>query len=75
MSSSPDHLSLEPQALHLGEHEVYVLRVWFERDGAAAVWRASVKPPHEAPRRHFTRPETLLAYLQGRLCPEAADTS
>ncbi|SMB97552.1 hypothetical protein [Deinococcus hopiensis] len=45
------------------EHEVYLLRVWYEFDGPRPVWRASVLLPHDDRRRYFATPEVLLHFL------------
>ncbi|ULH17569.1 hypothetical protein MF271_21195 (plasmid) [Deinococcus sp. KNUC1210] len=45
------------------EHEVYLLRVWYESDGARPVWRASVLLPNDSQRRYFAVPATLLEFL------------
>ncbi|GGR06493.1 hypothetical protein [Deinococcus ruber] len=45
------------------EHEVYLVRVWYEFDGARPVWRASVLLPNDSQRRYFAAPATLLHFL------------
>lgn len=43
------------------DHRWYVLRVWFERDGARRVWRASVRRDDQ--HVYFSSPDALMAYL------------
>lgn len=45
------------------EHEIYLLRIWYEFDGARAVWRASVLLPQGTGRRYFASPDALLDFL------------
>ena len=45
------------------EHEVYLLRVWYEFDGSNPVWRSSVLVPYTPQRRYFATPEALLQFL------------
>ena len=62
----------EPDLTAHYEHEVYLLRVWYERDGRTPVWRASLKLLHREYQRHFTTPTALLSYLNEHLGQQAA---
>ncbi|MFC3831636.1 MULTISPECIES: hypothetical protein [Deinococcus] len=56
-----------PSPARPGDHDLYLLRVWYELDGDRPVWRASVRQPYLDARRHFTTPEGLLAFLAEHL--------
>ena len=61
-----------PESQRPGDHEIYLLRIWYEIDGNRAVWRASVRQPYDEQRRHFASPDRLLAYLRDHVIgPEA----
>lgn len=62
----------EPNPTSHYEPEVYLLRVWYERDGRTPMWRASLKLPHREHKRHFTTPTALLSYLNEHLGHQAA---
>lgn len=52
-----------------GEPHLYVLRVWFERDGPTAVWRASLLYDRDT-RRYFSSPPALLQFLENSMSTE-----
>lgn len=45
------------------EHQLYLLRVWYELDGAQPVWRASILLHADPQRRYFATPDALLHFL------------
>lgn len=45
------------------EYRFFLLRLWSEGDGAAAVWRCSLEDPATRARRGFDGIETLGSYL------------
>lgn len=45
------------------EYRFFLLRLWSEGDGAAAVWRCSLEDPTTRSRRGFDGIETLGTYL------------
>lgn len=48
---------------HQPEHEIYLLRVWYEPSERMPAWRASLHLPHGAPRRYFATRAALLTCL------------
>lgn len=61
-----EDLDDQDRAPRPAEHEVYLLRVWHEYDGARSVWRASVLLPGDAHRRYFATPTALIEFLGAR---------
>lgn len=44
----------------------YMLRLWQEKDGTGAAWRASLESPHTGERRGFASLEALFSFLLER---------
>lgn len=55
----------EPRRVHHPylEHELYLLRIWYEPTEPTPAWRASVHPPQGAPRKYFASRSDLIRYL------------
>lgn len=66
MGDLPDPRPVEPR--------LYVLRVWFERDGPTSVWRASLLYGRET-RLYFSSPSRLLEFLARTVSTEATPPS
>jgi hypothetical protein len=46
------------------DYGAYLLRLWRERSGESARWRASLQDPHSGKRVGFASPEELFGYLR-----------
>ncbi|MFC4453901.1 hypothetical protein [Deinococcus sonorensis] len=54
------------------EHEVFLLRVWYEFDGSLPVWRSSLLLPHDPQRRYFATPGALMHFLGQHVLTQSA---
>jgi hypothetical protein len=52
----------------------YLLRLWQESDGDAAIWRASLESPQTGERRGFANLASLVAFLEEQTGSSAEHT-